>query len=123
MDKFIEKYRERIAGTLSGFDRLVLRGAPRRLNHAYFDQTRKVMVAKGMEEFLWQNEIAFKSYGDYVKKISERVKKASTKPFHEAGLPVIYFPEAADKEEYARQLAAQKGITSGPVCIFSVMEP
>jgi len=34
MQKFIEKFRDQICGTLSGFDRLVLRGSPRRLEYA-----------------------------------------------------------------------------------------
>ena len=37
MEKFIHKYREEINGTLSGFDRLVFRGALRRLNFGYWD--------------------------------------------------------------------------------------
>ena len=34
MQQFIEKYRDEITGTLTGFDRLVFRGSPRRLNHS-----------------------------------------------------------------------------------------
>ncbi len=33
MQQFSEKYRERITGVLSGFDRLVFRGSLRRLNY------------------------------------------------------------------------------------------
>jgi hypothetical protein len=32
MQQFIEKYAQQIQGTLSGFDRLILRGSLRRLN-------------------------------------------------------------------------------------------
>lgn len=124
MQQFIEKYGDRIVGVLSGFDRLVLRGSPRRLDISYWDPARQVMVAKGMEEFLWQNEVLFKHYGDYLKKTSERVKKASTRACSEAGLPVIYVREAGvDKDEYARRVAAERGIRSGPVCVLSVLEP
>jgi hypothetical protein len=124
VQQFIEKYRDRIAGVLSGFDRLVLRGSPRRLDIAYFDPSRQIMVAKGMEEFLWQNGVLFKHYGDYVKKISERVRQASTRIFREAGLPVIYLREAGmDKDEYARRVAAERGIGSGPVCVLGALEP
>lgn len=124
MEQFIEKYGDRIAGVLSGFDRLVLRGSPRRLDIAYWDPTRQVVVAKGMEEFLWQSGVLFKHYGDYLKKTSERVKKASTKAFSEAGLPVLYVREAGvDKDEYARRVAAERGISRGPVCVLSVLEP
>jgi len=89
MQQFIEKYGDRTEGVLSGFDRLVLRGSPRRLNISYWDPTRHVVVAKGMEEFLWQNAVPFRHYGDYLKKTPERVTKASTRAYSEAGLPVI----------------------------------
>jgi len=55
MQQFIEKYREEISGTLSGFDRLVFRATPRRLNNLYRDENCKILVAKGMQENLWQN--------------------------------------------------------------------
>ncbi len=57
MQQFIEKYREEILGSLSGFDRLVFRAAPRRLQQSYWDAGRQIRVAKGMQEYLWQNEI------------------------------------------------------------------
>jgi hypothetical protein len=72
MQQFIEKYREQINGALSGFDRLVFRGSLRRLNYGYYEPGLKAMVAKGMEEYLWQNKIPFKDYQDHVKQISER---------------------------------------------------
>ena len=94
MQKFIEKFRDQICGTLSGFDRLVLRGSPRRLEYAYYDASRGIVVAKGMEEYLWQNGVRFKDYGEYVKRVSLRVKEASTKRLRQAGLPVIFLPQA-----------------------------
>src|SRR4051794_9908597 len=124
MQQFIEKFKNDICGVLSGFDRLVLRGSPRRLDQCYFDPGRKIMVAKGMEEYLWQNQIRFKDYGEYVKKVSDRVKKAATRTYEEAGLPVICLRAAdADKEECARQVAAERGIHIGPVCMLSALEP
>jgi hypothetical protein len=60
MQQFIEKYADQILGSLSGFDRLVFRGSLRRLNIGYWDTKRRVQVAKGMEEYLWQNKIQFK---------------------------------------------------------------
>jgi len=124
MQKFIEKFRDQICGTLSGFDRLVLRGSPRRLEYAYYDASRGIVVAKGMEEYLWQNGVRFKDYGEYVKRVSLRVKEASTKRLRQAGLPVIFLPQAnLDKEQCARRVAAERGITSGPVCALSAVEP
>src|ERR1035437_5493691 len=88
MQQFIEKYREEILGTLSGFDRLVFRATPRRLNSVYRDESRKILVAKGMQEYLWQNKILFKDFGKHVQRISSRVKEEFLKPFQQQHLPV-----------------------------------
>ena len=74
MQQFIEKYGKEIAGTLCGFDRLVIRATPRRLQNFYRDENRKILVAKGMEEYLWQNKIHFKDFGRHVQRISGRIK-------------------------------------------------
>jgi hypothetical protein len=124
MQQFIEKFKDQILGTLSGFDRLVLRGSPRRLDFSYYDKARQIVVANGMQEFLWQNEVLFKNYGNYVKKVSSQVKKASLRPYQDAGLPIVWLPQGdADKDACARQIATERGITSGPVCVLSALEP
>ena len=59
MKQFIEKYKDQIQGAVSGFDRLVFRGTLRGLNYGRFDPSLKAMVARRMEEYLWQNKIRF----------------------------------------------------------------
>jgi hypothetical protein len=90
MQEFINKYREQVNGTLSGFDRLVLRGSLRRLNGGYWDRSLQSVVAQGMEQYLWQKHILFKDYLDHVKPISQKVRQASVKPFESQGLPVEF---------------------------------
>ena len=80
MQQFIERYRKEISGVVTGFDRLVFRGALRRLNYGQYDSSLKAMVAKDMEQYLWQNKILFKDYQDHVKRVSERLKKAALEP-------------------------------------------
>ena len=70
MQQFIEKYREQILGTLSSFDRLVFRGSLRSLHIHQRDHSRQVLVARGMEEYLWRNQILFKHYGQHVKRVA-----------------------------------------------------
>jgi hypothetical protein len=124
MQQFIEKYGEQIEGILSGFDRLVLRGSLRRLNYGYWDRELKASVARGMEEYLWQNKILFKDYAGHVKRISEQLKRESLKPFKQQKLPVIFLRSPqVDKEQLARRLAAEQGIRSGLVCAISTLEP
>ena len=91
MQQFIQKFADRILGILSGFDRLVLRGTVRRLNYSFHDASRNITVARGMEEYLWQNQILVKDYGDHVRKVGQRIKERSLKPFRDAGLPIIIF--------------------------------
>jgi len=83
-----KKYREEILGTLSGFDRLVLRASPRRLNTLKWDPIRKMMVAEGMEEYFWQNEFLFKDFGSHVKRVSDRIKDQILQRFETMKLPI-----------------------------------
>ncbi len=124
MQQFIEKFADQITGVLSGFDRLVLRGSLRRLNQGYRDPVSNVVVATGMEEYLWQRKILFKNYQHHVKQVSERLKNACLKPLRQQGVPFIFARDPhADKDQLARQVAQQQGITSGPVCTISSIEP
>lgn len=124
MQQFIDKYQRQIRGVLSGFDRLVFRGSLRRLNYGPWNQGLQAMVASGMEQYLWQNQILFKDYARHVKEVSERVKQASLSQHKEQGLPIIFLRSPrADKEALARQIAAQNKIRQGPVCAISSLEP
>src|SRR6266700_3914398 len=124
MQPFIEKFREQVGGVLSGFDRLIFRGSLRRLNYGYWDAAMQGPVVVGMEQYLWQNQILFKHYADYMKRTSERVKRESLKPFAQQQLPVVFLHSPhVDKEELARRLAAEKNIRAGLVCALSTLEP
>lgn len=124
MQEFINKYRDQINGSLSGFDRLVFRGSLRRLNCGYWDQDLQSLVAQGMEQYLWQNHILFKDYLDHVKQVSQKVKQAGVKPFQSRGLPVEFLRNpSADKEEIARAIATKQRVKSGLVCALSSVEP
>jgi hypothetical protein len=124
MQQFIEKYQKQIEGVLSGFDRLVFRGTLRRLNYGWWDEQLKAMVARGMEEYLWQNEILFKDYLQQVKRVSERLKKESLRPFVEQKLPIVFQRSPSeDKDKLAREVAEKRKISSGLVCAISALEP
>src|ERR1700682_1330378 len=81
MQQFIAKFRDQITGVISGFDRLIFRGVLRRL-----------VYSRGMEQYLWQNQILFKDYACHVKKVSQRIKNASLELFHAQRVPVVYLP-------------------------------
>jgi hypothetical protein len=47
-------------------------------------------VIQGMEPYLCLNHILFNDYLDHVKRVSQKVKQASVKPFENQGLPVQF---------------------------------
>jgi hypothetical protein len=112
MQQFIARFGKIIQGVVSGFDRLLFRGSLRKLNHAH-----------GMEVYLYMNDILFKDYAEHVKRLSQRIKQASIAPVLEQKLPVHYLERGdIDKDQLARQIAAERGIASGDVCVLSAME-
>lgn len=122
MYKFLERYHDQILGVLSGFDRVVFHGTIRRLHEGFYNNRRE-KVARGMQEYLWENGILFKDYKDRINGISRMVKKQSMAPFHQQGLVVRHLRGPADKEAVAKAIALEQGIAQGPVCALTAMEP
>jgi hypothetical protein len=113
MTEFISKYAASIAGSLSGFDRLVFRGS-----------LRKIAYPFGMEGYLWANQVPLTGFGAHVNEISGRVKEAGLRCVQEAGRTVRYLQSSKeDKEAIARSIARGQKITEGPVCALTCVEP
>ena len=94
MQEFIAKHQDKIAGTLSGFDRLVFRGHLRSIGHP-----------RGMMTYLWFNQILLKDFGDHVADVTERLKEASLAEAKAYEHPVKYLNSGqADKETIAREI-------------------
>ncbi len=113
MHEFIAKHQDKIAGTLSGFDRLVFRGTLRSI--AYKD---------GMDRYLWTNQVLLKNFGAHVERVSRRLKEASLAEAQVSGRPANYLTSSqVSQEEMARGIAAKDGIREGLVCVLSCVEP
>jgi hypothetical protein len=112
MNEFTSKFNDRISGVLTGFDRLVFRGNLC-LNHE-----------TGMKGYLYAKGIPWKEYADHVARISQQVKQACLAPIEACQRPVRYLPGGDDsKQQMARAIAQSDGITGGPVCAFTAVEP
>jgi hypothetical protein len=113
MHEFIAKHQDKIAGTLSGFDRLVFRGHLRSIGHP-----------QGMMSYLWASQILLKNFADHVEEVSERLKETSLAQAKASGRPVKYLNSSQiDKETIARDILAHDGVRSGLVCVLSCVEP
>ena len=116
MQRFIQRFSDKIIGVLSGFDRLVLRGSLRSISY-----TRK---KKGFEAFLWLHHILLKDFGPYVERVSKAVKAASCQAAVAQHRPIVYLPSCnIDKEKEAKKVAAQDHITEGLIANITCVEP
>ena len=118
MDTFLSKYQDVITGTLATFDRIIFKG-----------HLLKFFPKGAFAHFLFQQNVLLKDFGTYAKSKTDELKAHLEQFAAEAGRPLIYLNKAStarqgnSKEDQARAVAARDGITTGLICIFSVVEP
>jgi hypothetical protein len=112
MDEFIARHTGKVAGTLSGFDRLVFRGTLRPIN-----------FVEGMWHYLHANDVLLKDFKSHVEAVTKRIKIASTAEAERLGRPVRYLNSSTiDKNDLARQIAKEDSIEQGLVCVLNCVE-
>src|SRR4051794_16082804 len=100
MREFIAKYGDRVAATLSGFDRLVFRGT-----------LRSMTFAEGFSHYLHASGVLLKGYGAHVQQVSESLKRASLATAESLKRPIRYLASSqVSKEKIAREIAAEDGV-------------
>lgn len=113
MQEFIARHREEVAGTLSGFDRVVFRGT-----------LRKIAYVDGMQHYLRENDVLLKDFSGHVNGVTERLKEASLLEAQKAKRPIQYLTSPqVSKEEVARAIGQRDGVKEGLVCLLSCVEP
>jgi hypothetical protein len=113
MHRFTTKYADCLAGVLSGFDRLVFRGTLRRLS-----------FVEGLRVYLSARHVLLKDFGTHAQAVTERIKEGCLAAAQTAQVPVQYLASAAtSKEEVARKIAQERGVTAGPICLLTCVEP
>ena len=113
MQRFLERHGGRIIGTLSGFDRLLIRGTLRSIAHV-----------SGLEVFLYSQHVLFKDFGAYAESLSQRIVEQAKQTASKLGRPYQYLPSSKDsKAELALQIRARDGIKEGLIVVFACVEP
>jgi hypothetical protein len=111
MKKFIEKHSEEIVGTLTCPDRMIFKGYL-----PFYD-------GRSMERFLYSKGLLFKELSSFLQKQSAILKKHAEQMAEEIGQSVEYLNGGnLRKDEKALEIALEKNITEGLVCIFSRVE-
>jgi hypothetical protein len=113
MERFIQRFGEKIIGVLNGFDRLVFRGT-----------LRSIAYPRGLGGFLWQKQVKLKDFGNYVYEVCEKVRDKSCEKAKELGRPIVYLKSSKiDKAATAERIAERDKIEKGLIAVISCLEP
>ena len=113
MHQFIEKHAASVMGTLNGFDRVRFHGT-----------LRGIANLRGLALWLSHVSVLLKDFRDYAMGLTNQIKQATDDLAQRAGRPVMYLRSSSlSKEELARDIAGQDGITEGLVCVLTAVEP
>lgn len=111
--KLMELYRDRIIGAISGLDRIRFRGT-----------IRWLASERGLGTFMNHTHILLKDFSGWVTGLTGLVRQSCEGRADAIGIEKRYLMSGGiDKEKLARQIAAEKGITEGSVCLLSALEP
>lgn len=115
MQSFVSRHQHQIQGTLSGFDRLRFVGSLLRLSYV-----------AGLSAFLGATGVLLKDFGDYMLKLSQRIKQASEQLALETTSGRVHYlaSSAQSKEEFVRALPSPTPIgPTGLIAVLSCVEP
>jgi hypothetical protein len=113
VERFVKRHEDRIAGIISGFDRVLFRGTLRSISHV-----------RGMNIFLASQHVLYKDFGAFVHRLTSQIKAHAENIALKHGRPLQYLTSSKiRKEDLARKIMQKDNITQGLICIFSCLEP
>jgi hypothetical protein len=111
-DQFNKKFGDRVLGTLSGFDRVLLKGMLRLLSQA-----------AGLAYWLKTKGVARREFLGWAEGLSKQLRSHAVELAELAGRPYRYLNSAKiKKEDIAQQIVAREGIREGLVCVLATLE-
>src|SRR5438128_6427750 len=113
MERFVTRYQHRIAGILTGFDRMLFRGT-----------LRSISYPQGAEIWLSSRHVLLKDFAPYAEGLTTRLKSHATQMAKDAQRPLEYLESShVSKEDRARTIQQRDGVVDGLIAIFSCVEP
>jgi hypothetical protein len=113
MNAFLQRHAAAVTGVLSGFDRVRFRGTVRLLANA-----------AGLGATMAHLGVLLKDFKGWAMGLSESLRAGSLALAEAAGRPVRYLSSSqVRKEDVARQIARDDGITRGLICVLTAVEP
>ena len=112
MCKMINQFADKIKGTFSFFDRMILNG--------YF---RPLLSEQARIGYLYAMGIPLRDFTDYFKTVTDQLTKQIEDSAGELGRPVVYLPSTRDKkEDIAKSFLRSNPPDDGLVCVLKTLE-
>ena len=93
MERFLARRSSRIAGVVSGFDRLLFRGT-----------LRSISFVDGMDRFLASQRILYKDFAGFAGRLTTRVRTHAEEVAQQTGRPLEYLRSSSiSKDARARR--------------------
>lgn len=113
MERFWKRHKNRLIGSIAGFDRLLFRGI-----------LRSISYVEGLNYFMGNQRVPFKGFKAFVEKFSAGVRARAQQIAEREKRPFLYVAAGrTDKEKLVRELMKQDGIEKGLICVLSCVEP
>ncbi len=108
-----ERHAGQIAGVLGCWDRMLI-----------FGTLPKICFAGGMTSFLYERNTRIFDYPKFAEPFRNRIRENAEKMAAEAGIEIEFIRKRNfRKEDRVKELLEMRGEHTGPVCVFSTMEP
>lgn len=112
MERFFVRHQGRIAGSISGFDRMIFRGT-----------LLWMTQPSGMGKFLSSQGVLLKDFGNYAESLSEQIKQHALQLAEKTGRPYQFVASGREsKEKLARSIAERDEVQEGLICVLSCLE-
>ena len=112
MCKILEQYSDKIKGTFSFFDRIIING-----------YIRPFMNEHSRSGSLYNLGVLYKDFKSYFSDVTDSITKCIENSASELARPVIYLPSAKErKEDIAKKILAQSSVRHGLICVLKTLE-
>lgn len=112
MNTILEQFKDKINGTFSFFDRIIIKG-----------HIRQFFSPSGKKHFLSHNDILLKDFPSYAQSVTEMLCAHIDKLASDLNRPVVYLPSAkTPKEQTAKEILSENPVEEGLICALSTVE-
>jgi len=112
MNTILEQFQDKINGTFSFFDRMIIKG-----------HIRQFFSPSGKKHFLSYNNVLLMDFSAYAEQVTSSLVSHVETFTASSGRPLVYLPSAkTSKEQTARDILSASPVEEGLICTLSTVE-